>query len=41
MQLKGEEIKDGIFNTACSNACDTGAMVFGDLNDEKRKREKK
>jgi molybdopterin-containing oxidoreductase family iron-sulfur binding subunit len=36
-KLKGEEIKDGIFQTACSNACDTGAMIFGDLNDEKSK----
>ena len=36
-KLKGEEIKDGMFQTACSNACDTGSMVFGDLNDEKSK----
>jgi Fe-S-cluster-containing dehydrogenase component len=36
-KLKGEEIKDGTFQTACSNACSTGAMVFGDLNDKESK----
>jgi len=36
-KLKGEEIEDGMFQTACSNACTTGAMVFGDLNDKKSK----
>ena len=36
-KLEGREIKDGMFQTACSNACDTGSMVFGDLNDEKSK----
>ena len=36
-KLKEEEIKDGTFQTACSNACTTGAMVFGDLNDKKSK----
>ena len=30
---EGREIKDGEFQTACSNACSTGAMVFGDVND--------
>ncbi|WP_372917955.1 TAT-variant-translocated molybdopterin oxidoreductase [Salegentibacter sp.] len=29
----GREIKDGEFHTACSAACDKGAMVFGDVND--------
>ena len=29
----GREIEDGEFNTACSMACDKGAMVFGDIND--------
>ena len=29
----GRAIKDGEFHTACSRACDTGAMVFGDVND--------
>ena len=36
-KLEGREIKDSEWNCACSNACDTGAMVFGDLNDEKSK----
>lgn len=31
---EGREIKDGEFQTACSSACDTGAMVFGDVNDK-------
>ncbi|MGM0932048.1 MAG: TAT-variant-translocated molybdopterin oxidoreductase [Bacteroidota bacterium] len=31
---EGREIKDGEFHTACSAACDKGAMVFGDINDE-------
>jgi len=30
----GRAIKDGEFSTACSNACETGAMVFGDVNDD-------
>jgi molybdopterin-containing oxidoreductase family iron-sulfur binding subunit len=30
---EGREIKDGEFHTACSSACDKGAMVFGDIND--------
>ncbi len=29
----GRAIKDGEFQTACSNACTTGAMIFGDVND--------
>ena len=29
----GREVKDGEFQTACSAACNTGAMVFGDVND--------
>jgi len=29
----GRAIKDGEFQTACSNACSTGAMMFGDVND--------
>ncbi|RAR71719.1 TAT-variant-translocated molybdopterin oxidoreductase [Flavobacterium aciduliphilum] len=33
----GREIKDGEFQTACSNACSTGAMVFGDVNDKESK----
>lgn len=31
---EGRAIKDGEFQTACSLACDTGAIVFGDVNDE-------
>jgi molybdopterin-containing oxidoreductase family iron-sulfur binding subunit len=33
----GREIKDGEFQTACSNACSTGAMKFGDVNDKESK----
>lgn len=29
----GRPVKDAEFQTACSAACDTGAMVFGDIND--------
>ena len=31
---EGRTIKDGEFHTACSAACDKGAIVFGDVNDE-------
>ena len=33
-KLEGRQIKDGEFQTACSNACDSGAIVFGDINDK-------
>ncbi len=33
-KLEGRQIKDGEFQTACSNACDSGALVFGDINDK-------
>jgi molybdopterin-containing oxidoreductase family iron-sulfur binding subunit len=33
----GRAIKDGEFQTACSNACSNGAMVFGDVNDTEAK----
>lgn len=33
----GRVIKDGEFQTACSNACNTGAIVFGDINDDNSK----
>jgi molybdopterin-containing oxidoreductase family iron-sulfur binding subunit len=36
-KLEGREIKDGEFQTACSSACETGAIVFGDVNDEDSK----
>ncbi len=31
---EGREIVDGEFQTACSSACTTGAMIFGDVNDK-------
>lgn len=31
---EGREIKDGELQTACSAACGTGAMVFGNVNDK-------
>jgi molybdopterin-containing oxidoreductase family iron-sulfur binding subunit len=34
---EGRLIADGEFQTACSNACSTGAMVFGDVNDKEAK----
>ncbi|MGL5111151.1 MAG: TAT-variant-translocated molybdopterin oxidoreductase [Flavobacterium sp.] len=30
---EGRSIKDGEFQTACSKACSSGAMTFGDVND--------
>ena len=36
-KLDGREIKDGEFQTACSSACETGAIVFGDINDKDSK----
>ena len=34
---EGRAIVDGEFQTACSNACSTGAMIFGDVNDTESK----
>ncbi|WP_281337113.1 TAT-variant-translocated molybdopterin oxidoreductase [Flavobacterium eburneipallidum] len=34
---EGRAIVDGEFQTACSNACSTGAMIFGDINDKESK----
>lgn len=34
---EGRPIKDGEFQVACANACSTGAMVFGDVNDKNSK----
>ena len=34
---EGRPVKDGEFQTACSNACSTGAIVFGNVNDEESK----
>ncbi|MDH7445392.1 TAT-variant-translocated molybdopterin oxidoreductase [Aquimarina sp. 2201CG14-23] len=31
---EGRAIKDGEFQTACSAACSSGAMMFGDINDK-------
>ena len=31
---EGRKIEAGEFSTACSSACSTGALVFGDLNNE-------
>lgn len=31
---EGRLVKDGEFQTACSKACSTGAMKFGDMNDK-------
>ena len=36
-KLEGRQIKDGDFKCACSEACSTGAMVFGDINDKSSK----
>lgn len=34
---EGRAIQDGEFQTACSKACSSGAMVFGDVNDKESK----
>ncbi len=31
---EGRKVEDGEFQTACSKACGTGAMKFGDMNDK-------
>ena len=31
---EGRPVADDEFQTACSNACGTGAMIFGDINDK-------
>ena len=36
-KLEGRQIKDGDFKCACSDACSSGAMVFGDVNDKTSK----
>jgi molybdopterin-containing oxidoreductase family iron-sulfur binding subunit len=33
-KAEGRVVKDAEFQTACSAACDTGALVFGDVNDK-------
>lgn len=34
---EGRPITDGEFQTACSSACSSGAIVFGDINDKESK----
>jgi molybdopterin-containing oxidoreductase family iron-sulfur binding subunit len=34
---EGRPVVDGEFQTACSNACSSGAMIFGDVNDAESK----
>lgn len=34
---EGRAVKDGEFQTACSAACSSGAMIFGDVNDTESK----
>ncbi len=34
---EGRPVKDGEFETACTNACSTGALAFGDVNDPESK----
>ena len=34
---EGRVIKDGEFQTACMNACNTDALIFGDVNDKESK----
>ena len=34
---EGREVKNGEFETACSSACSTGSMVFGDINNKESK----
>ena len=31
---EGRKVATGEFSTACSNACTTGALAFGDVNNE-------
>ena len=33
-KLEGREVKESDWSCACSDACDSGAMVFGDINDK-------
>ncbi len=36
-KIAGRPVTDGEFQTACSNACTTGAMIFGDVNNKESK----
>ena len=31
---KGSKVEDGAFTTACAQACSTGAITFGDVNNK-------
>ena len=33
-KISGQKVKDADVQTACSAACSTGAMVFGDANND-------
>ena len=34
-KLEGREVREDEWSCACSDACESGAMVFGDINEEK------
>lgn len=36
-KIDGKPVQDGQFQVACANACNTGALVFGDVNDKNSK----
>ena len=36
-EIEGHAVSEGEFQTACSNACSSGAMIFGDVNDAESK----
>ena len=36
-KLEGREVREDEWSCACSDACESGAMVFGDINDKKSK----
>jgi molybdopterin-containing oxidoreductase family iron-sulfur binding subunit len=38
---EGRPVADGEFQTACANACPTGAIVFGDINNKESQVAKK
>ena len=34
---KGKKVEDGAFTTACAQACGSGAITFGDINNKQSK----
>ncbi|NOU60442.1 Fe-S-cluster-containing hydrogenase [Marinifilum caeruleilacunae] len=36
-KIEGRKVKDGEIKTACEQACPSGAIIFGDLNDKESK----